>query len=821
MSNNRVNIYLNDGRRLDMFQDETIKFTSKLTDIEKLSNLFIDFSNDFSVPSTSINDDIFKHYFDVDIDNTFNANIRINVMLEVGPFPLRVGKLQLEKVLVKEGRPSSYNVSFFGGLKQLDDLFGDDTLDRLDYKKNELEIEEKLFTSLSQYDYEWNSTNFINSINLPTWNGGHIITPLIAYGDKDWNWGGGSGIAVKDISVSGGAIVEEELRPAMRVKKVLEAIETKYDLNFSNDFFGKAHFRNLFMWLNENKDYNLSQEYTISFDSSITGIQSGDVVLEDGYIKATYPKWAVGWNIWRVLSSNFTITPSNPLYKYEAWVVDDRGEKIKEWGVLTGTKNLVFFLRNSGGRPGGPNKTVKYRLVIKPYQTNTFTISTNIKNYQRKRDPNNVGIFIDTIYDDCVATSSLNATIKVRIEDNMPKLKVKDFISGLMKMYKLVIRPTSVNSFYVGTLDHYYSLGKTHDITEWVDWKEASAERPKIYKNIIFKFQKTNNFLSATYRKLNDPQDELGYGDLKAQLNYIEEKNELKVELPFENMMFDRMSTSSGEQTDLTVGLSAQSADLGATFTKNKSKPVLFYLNGYSRNYDYKIYVSFLGNTSLATYTYNIGNTDDIILDQVTNTLNFNSEVDTWHQEVCETSLYKNYWENWIETIYSTKQRKFKFKSQLPTSIIDELSLNDRLIIGDKRYKIDDYSIDLTTNKVDLNLFTDIYDFTSGPQFGTASIITNIGNDGFIELTALGKYYGIDIHTITGADWSVSKIDTGDGTSWIQVNNTTGISGDELLFYVTEKGSQVPPDVYKSRQLNLKITSTSGSKTITIFQQGL
>ena len=71
-------------------------------------------------------------------------------------------------------------------------------------------------------------------------------------------------------------------------------------------------------------------------------------------------------------------------------------------------------------------------------------------------------------------------------------------------------------------------------------------------------------------------------------------------------------------------------------------------------------------------------------------------------------SLYNNFWSNWIATIYSTKQRKFKFEGYLPPRYIQQLSLNDRLIIGQNRYKISDYTIDLVTGKTTFNLFNDI-----------------------------------------------------------------------------------------------------------------
>ena len=60
-----IAIYIGD-RRLDLFKDENIKLTSALNDIEKLSNVFNDFTQSFTVPATANNNEIFQFYYDMD-----------------------------------------------------------------------------------------------------------------------------------------------------------------------------------------------------------------------------------------------------------------------------------------------------------------------------------------------------------------------------------------------------------------------------------------------------------------------------------------------------------------------------------------------------------------------------------------------------------------------------------------------------------------------------------------------------------------------------------------------------------------------------------
>ena len=241
----KTKIYIGDGRLLDMFTDEPVQITSKLSDIEKLSNVFNDYSNSFSVPATPNNNTIFKHYYEYRIDNGFNANISVPGYIEIDTLPFRAGQIRLESVVLKEHRPSTYKITFFGSLRQLTDIFGDETIDRLDYTKDIFGNETKTLSNLSQFNYDYTGPNFLNTINNPSFKDGNVITPLIAYADRDWNYGTGDST---DISGDSGAILDTELRPALRIANILYAIEAKYNISFTRDFFGKAVFNNMFIW---------------------------------------------------------------------------------------------------------------------------------------------------------------------------------------------------------------------------------------------------------------------------------------------------------------------------------------------------------------------------------------------------------------------------------------------------------------------------------------------------------------------------------------------------------------------------------------------
>jgi hypothetical protein len=821
---------------LDLYRDENIEFTSKLSDIEKLSNVFTDFSNSFTVPATSNNNELFKHYYDVDIDNTFNANIRVKGYLEIDSFPLRFGKIQLESVSLKNQRPDSYKITFYGALIDLSDLFGDDLINLLDYDKeiiNGVETLVKNRNVLSQFDFEYNSGNFINSINLPSFKDGDVITPLIAYADRDWNYGSNDAI---DISTDAGAILDSELFQALRIIRIVEAIEAKYNISFSREFFGGATFNNLFMWMNGNVE-PLADEQTINLIDGLTdsGSWSGpDIIIDDfitlntteNYIQIFVPK--IGTTVRDFQDVEYLVRPlienqSNTGVKFKVIARDyDTDEILAQSDIRIGNDTTSNPSLSIKLKQRLTDYTVKIKFNIQLQTTMTYDCRIFINMFIT---PSSTG----PAYSDRIRKTNPNTQTMIAnrtISSTIPKMKVIDFLQGIMKMFKLIIRPLSSNTFYLNTLDGYYSEGNLLDITDYVNQETVTIERPYIYKNIQFKYQKTNNVLGKKFRETNDPiNDEIGYGDLRANYANIESKNELKVDLPFENMLFEKLtvlspSAKAGEITDLVIGQSISTND-EITFSKNNSKPILFFNNGITSNVDYPIKIKFGGFSPIpVSYVYLIGNTNDEILEQVTDTINWGAEIDPWHGQVVANSLYLNYWENWINTIYDTKQRKFTFDANLPPRYIEELSLNDRIIIGNQRYKINDYKINLLNGDTKLTLFKDIYDWNQysfpldiNEPYLTVDRTTFTCNAG-------KKYYSININT--NVSWTITKSDDGFGTDWVELLTPNGVGGSECVFIVEEKASQSEPEVYEPRTMILNI-STDELDDVEIFitQNGL
>lgn len=705
----KVNAYIGEYK-IDLFDDEKIEITQKLNDIEKLSNVFSDFTNSFTVPATPNNNRIFRHYYDCDIDDLYNANIRVDGFIEIDTLPFRFGQFQLESVTVKDNQPDNYKISFYGKVTQLTELFGSDTIDKLDYDKDGV----KQWSSLSQFDITLNQTNLLRTFNDPTYLGGNIITPLIAYSDRDWNYLTGDAY---DIANSFYPIKTTELRQALRCLRIIEAIETKYDITISREFFGNSMFNQLFIWMNS-KANKASGSILLDINAAVT--TSGP--LPNNYFTTSVD----------LVNDIFTVNDLAYSYSssrdFNLWFTVTTLRDPISGTLLTGTKFNVRIVNSDTGISvydeliefNGSTLQVLLNIPQSSTPTTTnykifmsapvnFVYSTMNINFDYRVAPG-------TIYRSGSSNNNGDFLDRISVAYTLPAMKVIDFIQGIMKMFKLIIKPISVANFYIDTLNNYYDEGNILNLTNFIDVESVLVERPSIYRKINFTFQPTDNVLGKKFREENVPINrKIGYGDLFSEYTSIEQKTELNVELPFENMLFERLvvqsGVSDGTLTNINIGQAIKLSDDGVTLTPNDCKPILFFNNGTVSTTTFPFKYQFGSTSPVQTINsvYNIGNTNNAVLASVTDSINWGSEIDPWHYSKINQSLYYNYWFNWLGTIYSIKQRKVKFDGYLPPRFIQEITLNDRIIIVNKRYKINDYTIDLVTGKTSLNLFIDIY----------------------------------------------------------------------------------------------------------------
>ena len=118
---NKVDVYIQ-GERLDLFNEETININSSVQNINDISKVFADFSQAFTVPASSKNNKIFKHYYNSDITGGFDARTKKKAEIYLKNNLYKQGKIRLTSTKLKDNLISSYTVQFEGDVINIKDV---------------------------------------------------------------------------------------------------------------------------------------------------------------------------------------------------------------------------------------------------------------------------------------------------------------------------------------------------------------------------------------------------------------------------------------------------------------------------------------------------------------------------------------------------------------------------------------------------------------------------------------------------------------------------------------------------------------------------
>ena len=139
-----LQIYIG-SQRLELFKDESVSVTQTIQNVKNIDKVFTDFSKTFSVPASKNNNKIFKHYYNFDIDQGFDARFRVAGTLEINTAPFKTGKFRLDGVDMKNRKPHTYRITFFGDIVELKDSLGQDKLADLNLNQyDSISVNERL-----------------------------------------------------------------------------------------------------------------------------------------------------------------------------------------------------------------------------------------------------------------------------------------------------------------------------------------------------------------------------------------------------------------------------------------------------------------------------------------------------------------------------------------------------------------------------------------------------------------------------------------------------------------------------------------------------
>lgn len=664
--NRSIQIYI-EGQRIELFNDENISVTSSIQNVQDLSKTYTDFSQGFTVPASSHNNAIFEHWYQSDVNATTDPNLRKDGIIEIDLATFRKGKIQLDGAVITNGKPSAYKITFYGEGVTLKDLFGEDLLSGLDYTAyshnfTSAEVIDRIQDSANTYDVKY---PLITSNRIWEYQATPVNVPF-----PNWLV---SVLTQNDIHTTSGAINKDELFPALRVEKIFEQIEAKYGITFNGTFLTDDRFTKLFLWF-KGKETLVKTSYGYSLTSSSVVPTFTNYDLTSTYTSATntIQLQELSGVITHRLIYNVTSTTTSADYYIDIF------QNGNLFNTIVGSGTGSYTLENLTQVVG---LDALYTIKIRTAGTNTIA-----SNLVYEVDYVTTGS-VNTDYL-TVTYSSLAMALQIDLSANAPAMKVADFLKGIMLMFNMTIYSIKDGEYWVEPLDDWYSKGAVVDISQYTDVTSIEMERMPLYKKIQFKFADSECFLNKNFSQTYNRN----YGDTTYQYNY--DGGEFTIEVPFENLL----QTKYNGTQDLQIGYS-----LNGEFSPYVPKPVLLYQYD-NQTTDIKFVNDGGGHSTIVDYTP-FG--QDLSFNSSDITLNFAPETSTLLNTPVQNTQFSQYYFSYLYNLYNLKQRLVNVKTNLPTSLITNLQLNDRLIIRDKRYIINEMKSNLNTGDVDFQLIMD------------------------------------------------------------------------------------------------------------------
>jgi hypothetical protein len=716
--------------RVDLMEEELISLTQVIQDVSDIDKLFTDYSRTFNLPASKTNNKIFKHWYNSDIQG-FDANIFCEARIELNHLHFRFGKIQLNEVVLKHNEPSMYKVTFFGNTVTFKNKINEDQLSDLVWLNNfnhdadATYIKEALQNGK---DFTVDSVSYSNA----------IIYPLIAHSqsyvyDNTNNDSNGLNISyTNNQNRTQRGVLPEDLKPAIPVKNIIKAIEQQYNITFkTSEFLDSAAMTNLYFWLHRAKG-RITGDLVVSLDDSsfsctsatancahFNGISYPEVDFSNGTYAFTQPV-AIGVQYHQGYFFKVSVTPSSSSIPYSIEIVDSLTDTIvASKNNVTGADNHSIGYGDSYSNALDINESKRLFARVRSVQIITFSATIQIRHNYKDNGNSSTGTGSNRFERDFTAnyssvSSSIVTSATIIITEQIPEIKIKDFLNGLFRAFNLTAYVDFNDEIVVRTLDNYYAGGDTFDITEYVKTDEHTVSEALPFSNVDLEYSEPKSILAQTFRSMNNRR----YGEL----NYIgdaSKKNEYKITLPFEHMLFERLQDkTSGALTTVQVG-----SFLDDNLEASIGQPLLFYAI-YQQNVSTSI--NFLESTRPETYaalcpTGTNHSLDDYWIPSACNelgtastpptyNLNFGSEINTYTLTDYggnNNSLFQTYYTNYITRVFNKRTRIFKFNAILPLKVLLNLTLDDLIVVGTRAYTINKMSTKLQSGETNFELLNE------------------------------------------------------------------------------------------------------------------
>ena len=698
----RLQLYIG-TERVDLFKDESVQLTQTIKNVKDLKKIFTEFTQTFSVPASSVNNKIFQHYYNFDISGGFDARKKADARLELNDLPFKDGKIALEGVELKNNLAHTYKITFFGNTVNLKDILGDEQLSSLSFSNS--------FDKL----YDFDTVTSVMQDGLTP-----FIVPLITHTNRLIYNSGSHTTFDPEATINNiyphstppsaiNGVYWNEFKYAVRLQNIIQAIQTKYNITFSDDFFNdntNVQFSTLYMWLHR-KSGSVERPTQVDFVftrlTDLVQTQSqGISSVTNGIITVNIPNNGLQPNS---LVVSLAQASANP---YSVQVLRNGGTVVGELNSVTGNQDLYVYA-NTNDFQNNATYTIQIGGVV-TFNANNIVVSVAASATS--------GASAVDQYKNSIQFGT-NQSKEFNIVEQIPKMKIIDFLSGLFNLFNLTAYVNDAGTIVVRTLDSYYADStQVYNIDKYLDTTKSTSDVALPFSRINFSYKGLGTLLAKQFNQLTNS----GWGSLSYTLDgdiFDAPSEAYKIEVPFEHMQFERLydqGNSPPTSTDVQWGFS-----VNENLQSYIGEPLLFYGIPITNGTSIRIRDTVLTNNVVDIDDYVIPSNSFSIAPSTSRVnIHFQNELNEYLANEPDglvggdnalgftDTLFQTDYREYIQDVFSLKRRLLKVTAYLPMKVYYKLQLNDLIELGQDRYKINSMKTDLTTGKTEFELLNTI-----------------------------------------------------------------------------------------------------------------
>jgi hypothetical protein len=684
-----VSLYV-DNVKLDLFNDENISLTQSIQNVRDISKVFANFTKSFTVPASRVNNRVFKHYYNFNIDNGFDARKKVDAKIELNYLPFQTGKVQLEGVNLRNNEVYAYRIVFFGEIVDLKDILGEDKLSGLFWLSNftRTYTAANILTDLQTdgVDITIGGTTYTDALCLPLitntsqlfYDSG--VTP-VAYFNADGTINPLGANLYVDSPAQNNGVYFEELKYGIRIWLIIEAIERNYlDENgnqlitFDSNSFLKVtsnpQYYDLYMWLHREKGFAFkATQVTVLYPN----FPSDSVAMTR--VVSSPQRLTVFSLIGGQTVSYSLIVITAPAAEYTVGIYRN--------GLLYAQQ--TFAGTTTGTILSGTMTNGNYEVFVTGTSSNSIRLDWQVTDPGLSQGPTTFATATPTPGD-----FTLPASNTFDAQQQIPEMRIIDFLTALFKMFNLTAYKKDDGTIMVETLYDYYANGTLRRIDDFIDISDSQVNAALPYKEVTFEYEGRGTKLAQLYEQ----EQNVGWGTETFQIDNDLLGNPYKINVPFEHMQFERLPG-----TDVQTGYFID--DNNDPYI---GMPLLFYRELITSGTNISVLTGPTSPNTIDDYCIpmNSVSTSDSTSAAVSHF--FPEQNEYTPTDTFDETLFSEYYETYITNLFDTRRRLFKFRAVLPVTFLHEYGLQDTLQIWDTTSTINQITTNLTTGQSQLEL---------------------------------------------------------------------------------------------------------------------